>query len=76
MGGQAKEIPPNNELSGEGHGWFPARWGWSGHPQATYISPKLFLLLACFTFTCLCFFLAVLVFELRALSFLGRPSTT
>jgi hypothetical protein len=41
--GRLSRFSPNNELPKQ----FPARWGGLGHPWATYMSPKLFLLLAC-----------------------------
>jgi hypothetical protein len=46
--GRPRRFPPNNERVGRGMGGSQAGEGGLTHPQTTYISPKLFLLLACF----------------------------
>jgi hypothetical protein len=48
--GRPRRFPPNNEQVGRGRGGSQPGEGGLVHPQATYISPKLFLLPACLTF--------------------------
>jgi hypothetical protein len=45
--GRLKRFPPNNERVGRGTGGSQPGEGGLVHPQATFMSPKLFLLLAC-----------------------------
>jgi hypothetical protein len=46
---QAKGFPPHNEQVGRGSRNSQPGEGGLGHPQAAYMSPKPFLLLACLT---------------------------
>jgi hypothetical protein len=43
----SRRFPPNNEQVGRGMGGSQPGGSGLAHPQATYKSPKLFLLLAC-----------------------------
>jgi hypothetical protein len=47
MRGPAQEAPPSNESVGRGMGSSHPGEGGLAHPQATYMSFKLFLHLAC-----------------------------
>jgi hypothetical protein len=47
MAVQAQEVPTQNEWVGRGMGSSQPGEGGLAHPQATYMSPKPFLLLAC-----------------------------